>query len=65
VSPDPTPGKRIEFKRLRALVDGHGARQRCPIDSARRPPEPPIDCFAPAARDARAATAAVAAGGSR
>lgn len=53
VIPDPTPGKRIEFEQLRALVDEYGARARCRIDNARLPESQHVNCFSAAAREAR------------
>lgn len=53
VIPDPTPGQRIEFEQLRALVDEYGARARCRIDNARLPEAQHVNCLSPAAREAQ------------
>jgi len=53
VIPDPTPGKRIEFEQVRALVDEYGARARCHVDNARLPENQQVNCLLPAAREAR------------
>ena len=51
VIPDPTPGQRIEFEQLRALVDEYGARARCRIDNARLPENEQVNCLLPVARE--------------